>query len=321
MIKQYKSKLSNQFFVSILLALLAIFSPSLLAAEQLNNAQENSNESSNESYSGGFLKLGAGYKSLSSPYSDEENEFSLFFDGRYQWANGLYVEVSNGANALTQRSNGDNNINKYVNFGYNFYNTKQWNIDANIVQVHSDIKLGFIDRDQPERSFFIHKDMTDMLGVRATGNFEQFTLQFEVAPYSFNPEYDDGLYASLWLSKQWQIKNWAFSGSVGAQYRSKEIISYYYELDGHQATDYGFPDYNTALSGFNDYKADSGVNITTQLGMSYPLSEHWLFESYIKYTDLADSIVDSPVMFLIVTSEGEYAKHITEAGIILSYVF
>lgn len=268
----------------------------------------------------GFLKLGVGFKSRSSPYSQEKNGYATFIDGRYQWQNGVYVEYSNGKNELNQDENGGAELNQGLSFGYNFYNTEHWNFDLNISQAHGKLGLGFIDDVNSERSFFIRTKMTDMLGLRATGNYSQTRVQFIVAPYSFNSEYDDGLYASLWLAQSWQIKNWEVYASLGAQYRSEEIISYYYELPEARSKT-GFADYNTAVNNFDHYHASAAVNLTMQVGLSYPISENWLFESFIKYSNVSDSITDSPVMFLLVTSEGKFSKHISEAGLLFSYVF
>lgn len=282
----------NQLMLALLLSISALTSPCIFADENAPLNAENN-------YNGGYLKIGYGYKNEKSPYYSEVNGGSLFVNGRYQWE-GLFVEVFHGAN---ERNEG-------LSVGYNFYNTEHWNFDINTVKAHGKIQNEIHDTD---KIFLQEFDSATMVGLRATGHYGQTTMQFLVAPYLIDDEVDDAvdssLYASAWLGHTWQIKNWAIHGSVGLEYRSGDLLDYYYGISAAEASAH-----------FGQYKAGAGIDLTTQLSASYPISKDWLFESYLRYTDLADSIDESPVV-QFASSFANRAKVNTEFGFLVSYVF
>ena len=98
-------------------------------------------------------------------------------------------------------------------------------------------------------------------------------------------DYDNALYASLWVDRSFQVKNWELYGAFGLEYRSKDMLEYYYGISQESATE-----------NFTAYNASSGTDITGEIGASYAISTKWLFESYYRFTRLADSITDSPIM-------------------------
>jgi len=277
--------------LSLLISLSAITSTYSNAEEVLIKEEVATEESRN----GGFLKLGYGYKFEQSPYENEVNHFSMFLNGRYQW-NGLFVEAAYGAN---ERNEG-------LNIGYNFYNTDNWNFDVNTINAHGEIHAEI--RDQ-EKILSQHFDNTDMIGLRATGNFDQTTVQFMLAPYAISSDYDNAFYASMWLGKSWQVKNWELHGSIGLEYRSAAMLDHYYGISAEEATEH-----------FGSYKADAGIDVTTQVSASYPITSNILFETYVKYTDFSNSISDSPVM-QFVGGLDDRAKARTEFGVLVNYVF
>ena len=275
-----------------LLICLSVMNSTHLFAEEVAAQEKVITE---ESLNGGFLKLGYGYKVEISPYASEVNKFSMFLNGRYQW-NGLFVEAFYGAN---ERNEG-------LSIGYNFYNTDNWNFDVSTINAHGEINVDIVDTG---KTLSQHYDNTDMIGLRATGNFEQATIQFMLAPYAIDSDFDDAIYASMWLGKSWQVKNWQLNGSIGLEYRSQEMLDHYYGISAEEATEH-----------FGPYEADAGIDVTVQISASYPISTNILFESYFKYTDFASSISDSPVM-QFAGSFGDRAKERTEVGVLVSYVF
>jgi hypothetical protein len=82
-------KKSERKVITILTLSLLAFNSSQLWAET---------EQNQEDLSGGFLKVGLGYKFDQNPYEDERNGLAMFLVGRYQMENGLFVEASYGAN-------------------------------------------------------------------------------------------------------------------------------------------------------------------------------------------------------------------------------
>jgi outer membrane scaffolding protein for murein synthesis (MipA/OmpV family) len=286
-------KTSEKTIIILTLSLLA-FNSSQLWAET---------EQSQQDLSGGFLKVGLGFKFDQNPYYEQYNGLALFIVGRYQMENGLFVEANFGAN---ERQEG-------LFIGYNFYNTTHWNFDVTTIQAFAgtEISLQRSDSDgilEP-RTVFEQRRGSTMLGVRATGNFGNSNVQFLLAPVLLGNAYDDGIYAAIWAGHSWQLKNWGIHASTGVEYRSEEIIEYYFE-----------PSAAMQRLGAPSYEASSGFDLTAQVSASYPISENILFESYVRYTDFADSITDSPIIRLTSQIPGlNEAK--TEVGILFSYVF
>ena len=251
----------------------------------------------NDDHSGGFLKVGYGYKFESSPYEDEISKGSLYVSGRYQIDWGLFVEAAFGANELQQG----------LSYGYNFYNTDKWNFDLMSMRAHGDTTLVAINQDNDV--FRFERDNTEMIGLRATGYYGNTRVQFTAAPHSLNDEVDDAFYASAWIAHSWQIKNWEVQAMTGIQYRSAEILDYYY----------GTPD-SIVGDELPAYEAGSGFDFTAQVGAAYPITENILFESYLRYTDVSSAVTDSAIIQQI-TTQPNRSKNVTEFGILFSYVF
>jgi len=314
-----KSSLSTLFTCTFFV--LSMFAQANVQAQSTTVEQSSS---PSETQSGGFLKLGAGYLNRKTPYGDQNVGYENFFSGRYQFENGLYGEFSHGGNE----------INTGTSIGYNFLNTNNWSFDLHLLRAHGNVyytaiyeadgtnglkdevskqnlsltTIEDVNTASGEERIRVKLGETHMLGLRATGYFEDTLLQFIVAPYSFNDDFDDAFYASAWISESWQVRNWQFYSSVGATYRSSDIIDHYYNLNYR-------PDFEEKLP-----KLDSSLNITAQIGVSYSFAQSWLFESYYRYTKLSDSILDSPSIQLkdAIANSVDYDA---EFALAISYVF
>ena len=282
-------------------------SPNLSAA---NSNVANLNEADSTEYNsnpldGGYLSIGFGVRML-----DEPNNYGSFLDldvgagiwinGRYQWK-GAFIEIPGGTN----------NIEPLYAFGYNFLNTKRWSLDLYAAKTHADIiRLDFTGRYVvvdgelvwvPNDSS-IDRDGSLRVGIRSVGWFENSSVQILFAPISSNDDYDDGIYGSFWYSRNWQQGNWNFYFNIGAQYNSEEILDYYYGVNDEDLFDR-----------YDPYQAKEGVNFSSQVGVSYPLTKNWVLESYLRHTKLSSSITDSP----LITG----GNTVTESGLYISYVF
>lgn len=275
----------------LLLGLLP-FSSTMIMAEETDYDND-----TNSSQSGGFFKLGIGYRFETTPYREETNGIGVYIETGYQWENGLFIEAPGVTNKLSPG----------LTFGYNFYNTEHWSFDLIAQDSHGEINFYYND-DVSELK--LERDSSHRGGLRATGTYDQNIIQFNITPFSDNDEYDDGLHASLWLAKHWQVKNWSIHASAGLEYRSEEILDYYYGVSEE-----------SAIGPVSAYTASSGVNTTYQVGADYPIAENWMFESYVRYTDLADSINNSPILQLAVDIDKTRSDNITEAGFFINYVF
>ncbi len=283
--------LSKQLISSLIFALLTISSAELLADDAVTTSL------SDKERSGGHLKVGFGYKEIHNPYEDtyKDSGKTLFLNARYQWENRLFVEAS------YYRV-----LNTGLNLGYNVYNTENWNFDVTTLIGHGPSEVGLYDEDE---IFYKKRNITRMVGLRATGSFEQTTMQFVLAPVSLNSEYDNAMYASAWLDHSIQFKNWEFYAAVGLEYRSEDMLDYHY----------GIPE-EVATKNFAAYNPGAGIDITAEVGVSYPISQNWLFETYYRHTELSDSINDSPIIQLA-SSLKDRSKNMSEFGILVSYVY
>jgi outer membrane scaffolding protein for murein synthesis (MipA/OmpV family) len=287
----------KKFSITALCTSLALLSTGLTATAF---AKENTED---DSYSGGFLKVGVGYKYDQNPFESEQNGFAIFVNGRYQTDIGLFIEAAFGAN---ERQEG-------LNIGYNFYNTDSWNFDITTVKAfgETEVKALLVD---PEgilpNSFVVDKrDASQMLGLRATGTFDKSSVQFLVAPLLLGDDYDDGIYASLWAGHSWQIKNWEVYATAGLEYRSENILDHYFE-----------PSEALQNTGLAPYDASAGIDATLQVIASYPMSENTLFEAYARYTQYSSSITESPII-QITSQFDDRSEAKKELGILFSYVF
>ena len=113
----------------------------------------------------------------------------------------------------------------------------------------------------------------------------------------------------LFLSGKRNIKNWEIYTSVGVKYYSEDFLEYYFELPEEIATE-----------NFSAYSPGAGVDVIGQISASYPISEHWLFETYGKFVDISSEITDNPVMEFV-SGLKERNANTTEFGILVSYVF
>ncbi len=250
-----------------------------------------------------FLKVGLGYTYEQTPYEDKINGVQLFVNGRYQMENGLFVEAAFGAN---KRNEG-------LNIGYNFYNTENWHFDVTTIRAFGEIGVILNAPDPNDSDNLITttetRDKSEMLGLRATGTYGRANVQFLVAPILLGNDYDDGIYSSMWAGHSWQLKNWEFYLSAGLEYRSEEILDYYFEITN-----------DAEIADFPTYDASSGIDATLQISASYPISKNLIFESYLRYQELADSITDSPI--IRATSQlPSRSEARSEFGLIVSYVF
>jgi outer membrane protein len=310
-------KRSTRQKISLLLCSASFFATSTLLAYEGTDTISNADiqyaqviKEAEEDNSGGYFKVGYGYKYATSPYEDEVNKASLFVSGRYQFSNGIFLESHFGAKELNQGST----------LGYNFYNNEHWSFDVNLLQGHGEINITFFfdDATNPETGtsrFDMDREQTTMLGLRATGSYEnrygQTTFQTNVAPVSFNGDFDDGFYANAWASHSWQIKNWEFYASAGLTYRNDNMLDYYYEIpEAVKEVNFNLPAYNP----------DGGVDVSVQTGFSYPLTQDLLFESYYRYTNVSDSISDSPLMNYF-GNIPDRSENISEFAMLVSYVF
>lgn len=265
---------------------LSLFTAASWAAEPVERSRTESS---------GHLSLGIGYVSSRSLFQGEQAIGRLFISGRYQWK-GLFVEY-------TDVPSGDRGI---PTIGFNFYSSDHWYYD--VVAAGTDHAHSYRLYLNGEIKMSHARDQSSGSGFRATGAYGDNTLQFVVLPL-MHGKHDSGYYASAWLARDWQLKNWTFQGVLGAQYRSEEIMDYYYGYS--EAEGKGF---------FPAYEAKAGTHYSLQLDASYPLSRHWVVHHYVRHVEYPRSIKDSPLsQFLMEYLDRPSGE--TEVGVLINFVF
>lgn len=268
------------FFIrsSLLLAALFSFCPAFAADED----------------SGNYLSIGLGYRASQSLFRGDESGLALYINGRYQWR-GLFVELASTPRSATSRPT----------IGYNFFNTEHWFLDAVYVWMDGDVRLsGTFNGDNADFT----RDQSQSFGVRATNVYGDNILQLSLLPFN-NEEYNRGTYASAHIAREWQLSNWTVRGILGAQYRSEEIMDYYFGVDSDEATPV-----------FPEYTAKGGTRFSMQLEALYPLTTSVVLSGYVVHKEFSDSAKNSPLLRVIKDLEGRPVNE-TEVGVVLSYVF
>ena len=199
-------------------------------------------------------------------------------------------------------------------FGYNFFNTDNWAFDAYFSQESSFDKWVF---SSPELRYEIPKESDLRFGLRATGYFDKFLTQVILTPASTRDEIG-GVALSASIRRDWQIRNFNLYTSIGAKYRSSDILNYYYGITEQEAlkiaevTSY-WDNAQQLAEFYGPTKIDAGTSINFQLGFEYPLTQNWVLGGFYSAVKFADSVKNSPFRAGDATS--------VMAGLSITYVF
>ena len=276
-----KGKYSSRLAGSAILLSIGLSSP-VLAQELPGTDNERD---------GSYLDLGLGIIDVNDVFIYDDSTdpgLTLFFNGRYQ-KYGFFVEAPRGSG--DQRTT-------VLSLGYNFFNTPNWSFDLQLAMNHRDLEHEFnVDGEE----LISRRISKAEWGVRAQGTIGQSDLQFVVAKASGS----GGVYASAWYTRNFQYRNWHLYSSVGGQYRNESAVNYFYGVSETMAD-------RLAMDAVPAYQGKAGIEFSAQVGTSYPVSEDWVFESYLRTTILPGGISDSPLV-----SEDS----ITEAAVLVKYVF
>ncbi|MFT6270475.1 MAG: hypothetical protein ACJAVV_003314 [Alphaproteobacteria bacterium] len=225
-------------------------------------SSEAGDASSTEAQAYRFFELGVGAR-VYTPLllsSDDYKTDTYLPNLRFgiKWENGIFINFGN----FGTRGNG---------VGYNFYDYGDWEFDALIHLGLSTTEIGRAPSDSEFR-----------FGFRATHYSDDAVFRVIASPLGINSE-DDGFYLGSWYVKNWQVKNWNIHGIAGASYFSEDILDNRYSVNFFQET-----------ANFRNYQAGAGVTLEFELGVSYALSEDFVFEASAGQTVVSDAIFDNP---------------------------
>ncbi|NRA60202.1 MAG: MipA/OmpV family protein [Psychrobium sp.] len=251
-------------------AVLATLSTSAFA-EDISYSLRNS--SSNINQDGGYLELGIGAEFSNTAHLTDTKDWSasghLVLNGRYQWK-GLFIEAYGASqDPLT--------------IGYNAINYKNWSFDIVSGPKNTGVSGDLDDRFSGRFSGLDERKLDFMVGGRLTGYYDGAIVQFRVQKDVTNKH--GGINATALYGKSWQLKNWNVHGLVGLAYNSKDVNDYYLGVNSQEA----------ARTNFSEYKGKDSVIFTSEIGVTYPVSESWVFRATAKYAHKPKAIDNSPL--------------------------
>ncbi|NQZ21611.1 MAG: MipA/OmpV family protein [Colwellia sp.] len=260
---------SSKKITKLLMAgLLGLFvSSNVLSADITHTLRNNSEE---KATTGNYFELGLGIAAGVGPSLTEDNDgwaaAYLVINGSYNW-NGLFIEKYG--------ESGDP-----ILLGYNAYESDNWSLDLVMGP-----KFGGLHSDEADDKFQLLDDRNSstMFGGRLTGylgdNVVQFSLKHDISGNSH------GTSASALLGRNWQVRNWNFHGLVGLQFFDSRINDYYVGISENEAL----------RSQYTEYSPGSNINFTAEAGVTYPITENWVFRSTARFRTLSDADMDSPI--------------------------
>lgn len=262
-----------------------VISSHLLSAEVSEKSEFalNSNENIRD---GAYLDIGVGIGLQSYPFiydGQEDSGLDLYINARYQ-KNGFFVEFPHGTSKQQFT---------ILSMGYNFLNTDNWSYDLQLAMNHRDIEHEYKNIDQISNRVSHSK-----LGFRILGDFGDRNVKFIIAGASGDD--DGGLYASAWLNQDYQYSNINYYFGVGIEYRNEDVVNYFFGTS------------EIVVVGIPQYRGKSGFEYTGQFGTSYPMSENWVLESFLRVSLLPNGISDSPLVD---------DNKVIDAAVLIKYVF
>lgn len=223
---------------------------------------------------GGYFEIGMGVTAYTSPIlgAPEGNEkgeihpeILIDINARYQYR-GFFAELF--SQSLEQ-----------FTLGYNFYNGESWAVDWVGLLQHDEMNA----KESKDYRGLKRRRDDFMSGPRATAYLGNYIVQLHALTDISNTHHGE-LY-SLKLARHWQYRNWTIHGILGATYRSHQITNYYFAIDESEASEQ-----------FPAFAASSAVSYVGELGATYPLSEKWVFRSFIRRIDIGSEATQSPLI-------------------------
>lgn len=197
----------------------------------------------------------------------------LSVGGSYRYK-GLFLEMSQGT------------LDGF-NLGYHLWNNQRWAVDMlgasinGVLNEDDDENYSELSESQRDNALIDRDTFYAGAGFRATGYFGNTILQYRLVSDIYD---NNGIVSTLRLGQNWQHRNWNFHGVISADYASTKTSRYWYGVSENQATT-RFPEYNVG----------STMSYTAELGLSYPISEHFVFSSTARYTRFSNGVQDSPL--------------------------
>ncbi|KGJ92427.1 MipA/OmpV family protein [Thalassotalea sp. ND16A] len=217
---------------------------------------------------------------------------SLIVNGSYNW-NNLFIEsYSESGHGLV--------------VGYNAFDNERWSLDFMVTTDWGEVSF------EHDGRYFFDEDKL-MAGGRLSGYIGDYIVQFALNQDATGDH--NGTTASALIGRSWQYRNWNFHGIVGAEYVSAKLNDYYVGVSAEDAA--ALNDYYARVSAetrIDAYEADASVGFSSEFGVTYPISEDWVFRATARAVTVPDEISDSPYY-------GYKKSVLTSLRTSISYVF
>lgn len=164
-------------------------------------------------------------------------------------------------------------------FGLNAYSGDVWSVDV----LAATSEHGVDSELNRKLEEFTDREAASYLGLRATGYNGPYIFQFE----ALNDVSDvhGGTLVTATAARQWLYRNWNFHALLGARFESAAALDYQFGIDLDEAT-----------SIYPAYEADSGTTFVSEIGVTYPINQHFIFKSTGRWWELPSAVVGSPII-------------------------
>lgn len=267
-----KSLTSYLPFVAMMLAG-ASFSNTIFANDITHSVRSDIEQAgSTENY----LEIGIMTSAGSGPSFGRDGNWSdtsIIINGSYSW-NNLFIEN------YSESGHG-------VVVGYTAFNSDNWSLDLTVT---TDWAQNNFDNNGRYPGLN-NKESSDPLtiGGRLTGYLGNNIFQFAVNQDATGDH--NGTTVSALVGRNWQVRNWNFHGIFGVEYASAKLNDYYVGVSEARAKS---PRFDFIEGGASAYNADASVSFSTEFGVTYPITEDWVFRATVRAATIADEITDSP---------------------------
>lgn len=250
---------------SIVGSLLALFVSTSAFSADITHALRNNTQ--DKATTENYFELGLGVSVGRGPsLTDDDDAWAgayWIINGSYNW-NGLFIEKYGESSDP-------------ILLGYNAYESGNWSLDIvmgpKFGGLHFDDKFEDLD----------DRNSSTMFGGRLTGylgdNVVQLSVKHDISGNSH------GTSASALVGRNWQVRNWNFHSLIGVQFFDSRINDYYYGINEDEAS----------RSQFTQYSPGSNFNASAEIGVTYPITEDWVFRSTARFSTVSDADMDSPI--------------------------
>jgi outer membrane protein len=230
-----------------------------------------------------YLELGIAYNQGSGPsfigggnansaINGYYSRYGMIINGSYSWNNIFFENYSESGHGVV--------------FGYNAFNNDNWSFDLTATtewlkqsSFENNGRFGYVNNRDYSKEFTV--------GGRLIGYFGDNVVQFTANQDATGDH--NGTTVSAQIGRNWQVRNWNLHGILGVEYTSAKLNDFYVGVSEARAAHL-----SNFFEGFSAYDAGASVSFSTELGVTYPISEDWVFRATARAATISDELIDSP---------------------------